>query len=228
MNKILKYRFLYLIILTITLSYSSCKEETLEPPFLGYEYFPNEAGVWVEYEVDSIWYDDQFGNDTFNFEIRETIESKFIDNEGRDAQRIERYTRGNSSASWKIKDVWFANRTNVTAEKVEENVRFVKLNFPLKLDKIWDGNVTNTMDEQEYTITKLNEPYSINGMTFDSTVTVLQSDFITLVSEDYAFEVYAKNVGLVHKKYVSTVLNQSTGSIKTGIEYEYVITAHGQ
>lgn len=227
MNKVLKYTFLYLFILTITLFYSSCKEETVDPPFLGYEYFPNEANTWVEYKVDSIRYDDQFGHDTFNFELREIIESKFIDNEGRDAQRIERYKRGDSTANWQIRDVWYANLTNTTAEKVEENVRFVKLNFPLKLDRPWDGNIFNTMDEQEYEIIKLNEPYSINGMSFDSTVTVLHIDFVTLVSEDYSIEVYAKNIGLVHKKFISTVLDQSTGLIKTGKEFEYIITGYG-
>ncbi len=227
MNKILKYRFLYLFILTVTLFYSSCKEEILDPPFLGYEYFPNEAGIWVEYQVDSIRYDDQFGHDTFNFELRETIESKFVDNEGRDAQRIERYKRGDSTANWQIKDVWYANLTSTTAEKVEENVRFVKLNFPLKLDRPWDGNIYNTLDEQEYEIIELNEPYSINGMNFDSTVTVLHIEFITLVSEDYSIEVYAKGVGLIHKKFISTVLDQNTGLIKTGIEFEYIITGYG-
>lgn len=228
MNKILKYRLLTLIILSVTLFYSSCKKEDVTPPFLGYEYFPNDAGVWVEYKVDSITYDDQFGHDTFNFELRETIESKFIDTEGRDAQRIERYKRADSSATWKIADVWYANLTNTTAEKVEENVRFVKLSFPLKLDEPWDGNRFNTIEEQNYEVIEVNEPYSINGMSFDSTVTVLQIDFTSLVSEDYSIEVYAKNIGLVHKKFISTVLNQSTGEIKTGYEFEYIITGYGQ
>lgn len=228
MNKSLIIRSLSIVILIIGLFISSCTEDPLSSPFIGYEYFPNEAGVWVEYEVDSISYDSEFGNDTSFFLLREIIESKFTDTEGRDAQRIERYKRGNTTAVWKIKDVWYANLTTTTAEKIEENVRFIKLNFPLKLDKKWDGNVQNVMDEQDYEITALNEPYSINGFSFDSTVTVTQVNFETLVSKDYVIEVYAKRIGLVHKRYIQTVLDPNDGSIKTGIDYEYVITGYDE
>ena len=97
---------------------------------MGYEYFPNDSGIWVQYVVDSIDYDDEFGNDTFQFQLLEKIESKSIDNEGRDAQRIERLKRPNDSSIWRIKDVWYANLTESKAEKIEENLRYVKLNFP--------------------------------------------------------------------------------------------------
>lgn len=227
MNKSLTIRLLSITILIIGLFISSCEEDEPVTPFIGYEYFPDDAGIWIEYEVDSIVYDSEFGNDSLHYFLREIIESKFVDNEGRDAQRIERYKRGNTSATWKIKDVWYANLTSTTAEKVEENVRFIKLNFPLKLDKKWDGNIQNVQTEQNYEITKLNEPYEVNGFAFDSTVTVTQVNFETLVSKDFVVEVYAKNVGLVYKKYISTVLEPADGSIKTGVEYEYVITDYG-
>ena len=225
MRKELLPSFLFIAII---LAMTACKKDDPTDPYLGYQYFPNDSGVWVQYIVDSIAYDDQFGNDTFEFQLLERIESKFVDNEGRDAQRIERLKRNSDTANWRIEDVWFANLTANTAEKVEENVRFVKLNFPLKLNKTWDGNNFNTEDAQNYEIAALNEPYTINGMSFDSTVTVLQKDFITVVNEDYAFEVYAKNVGLVHKKYTSTELDPNTGEIQFGIAYEYVITDYGQ
>jgi hypothetical protein len=168
---------------------------------LGYNYFPDKKGTYVIYQVDSLFYNDFTSTiDTFQFQIKEKITENFNDLSNRATQRIERFYRQNSSQEWLIKDVWFANRTSNTAEKVEENIRFVKIVFPLKKETSWNGNRFNNLGEKNYTLTKLNEPLILGSLNFDSTIYISQSADSNLIEKKMAYEIYAKNVGLVFKK----------------------------
>jgi hypothetical protein len=132
---------------------TSCKKD--EPVYVdaGYDYFPVKIGHTLIYDVDSIVYDDFFVPtriDTFRFQIREVIESQFTDNSGKPALRIERFKRTNDTLNWNIANVWVANLTATTAERVENNTRYLKLVFAARAGRTWDGNTYNTDDEQIY------------------------------------------------------------------------------
>lgn len=185
----------------------SCKKDTevIDP---GYAYFPDATGQYVIYEGDSIQYNDDLESphDTFRFMVKEVIESVFYDNEGRPTLRIERYykmendTIPYSAMQWKLSDVWSANRTATSAERVEEDQRYVKLIFPLAEGKKWNGNAYNTQGAWEYEYSSVHEGGTVNGKTFDSIATVLQRDESNLVERVFAQEKYAKNVGLIYKE----------------------------
>ena len=120
------------------------KEKKAEAVDLGYTYFPTEIGQYVIYQVDSISYNDFFNPvkiDTTHFQLKELVQSHFTDNEGRESDRLERYVRKNDSLPWVLRDVWYQTRTSTKAEKVEENVRFVKLIFPVEVNQKWNGNL---------------------------------------------------------------------------------------
>ena len=51
---------------------------------------------------------------------------------------------------------------------------------------------------------ELYEPASINGFQFESTVTVEQEDFLSLVDYRRKYEQYAEGVGMYYKHYTST------------------------
>ncbi|MCF8464002.1 MAG: hypothetical protein K9G41_04135 [Flavobacteriales bacterium] len=221
---------------------SGCYREDADLPFIGYEYFPTEIGRFIEYKVDSVWQDDEAGQLGFaeaHYFLRDLSESPFTDEEGRPATRVERYSRLSPFSDWKIKDVWYRVRTEKIAEQNEENIVFVKHNFPLKDGKKWDGNSKNTLlslqelylqntvpEVWEYEYQNVNEPYAINGLTFDSTVTVVQLNRPALVGLDiFAQEVYAKNVGLIHKQLR---MYNIQGADTVGFVYEMVITDFGE
>jgi|AntAceMinimDraft_17_1070374.scaffolds.fasta_scaffold06147_2 hypothetical protein len=222
-----KNKIISIIIILLLIVYSCEEKSTLPPIDLKYEYFPVNTGKWIIYDVDSISYNDfTLDTDTFVFQIKEYIESSFIDNSNKNTQRIERYKRNNDTLNWSIKDVWYCNLNNTTAEKVEEDVRFVKLVFPVIISKKWDGNIYNTYESQTYKYIDVDVPYSINGITFDSTLTVLQKNITTLISEDYSIEVYAKNTGMIYKKFIH-LEKEITGDIKKGVDYSYTINSYG-
>jgi hypothetical protein len=228
---------------------SGCYREETVLPFLGYDYFPTELGKYVEYKVDSTWQDDPagpIGSAEAHYFLRELNESYFTDEENRQAVRVERYSRQNALSQWGIKDVWFRVRTSEISEQNEENVVFIKHNFPIEEGKTWDGNSKNilqTLQELyrqnavpeiwEYQYANVNEPYTVNGLTFDSTVTVIQMDRPAIFGLNvFAQEVYAKDIGLVHKQLnVFDIQQNSTNPNDRdtiGFFYERVITDFGQ
>ena len=175
---------------------------------MGYNYFPNQAGKYVVYDVDSFYYANSTTIDTFKFQLKEKIQSIYPDNQNRPTIRLERYIKHYNPAvpysamSWSLRNVWAENRTVTTAEKVEENVRFIKLNFPVKKGKSWNGNIQNTNSEIDYKYSFADLTKNIAGITFDSTLEVEQQNHLDLISQQYYIEQYAKNAGLVYKEVI--------------------------
>ena len=208
MQKIISFFFVLLVVVSGSIS---CKKEIDPDPDMGYNYFPNQVGKYVIYDVDSFYYNDfnvPLTIDTFKFQIKEKIQSTYLDNQNRTALRLERYVRYYndtipfSSLPWVLRDVWAANRTATSAEKVEENERFIKLAFAVKKDQTWNGNAQNTLGEQTYSFEFINQARTIGGTAFDSVLQVNQLDESSLVKKRYYIEKYAKRTGLVYKQVI--------------------------
>ena len=72
-------------LLALMLIASGCKKDTTDQDIdLGYDYFPNMAGTFIEYEVDSIHYG--IDVDTVHFYLREELVNQFVG-------RIRRYVK---------------------------------------------------------------------------------------------------------------------------------------
>ena len=155
---------------------SSCaKEHAPQPPALGYNYFPTNVGHQLIYDVRTIFRQplDSFLIDS-SFQILETVQSIYYDNQGRPTERLERYARKTSNDTWVIYKVWISNLTATQALKEEDNNTYVKLVFPVQINRTWNGNVYNSLPEEDYTYSIVNSPDAINGFNFDSSLTVIQ------------------------------------------------------
>jgi hypothetical protein len=188
--------------------FSACKKDE-KIPDAGYSYFPNNIGHWCIYEVDSTVYDG-FDHDTTNYryQVKEVIESYFTDNSGRQAMRVERYKRPYidtipyANLPWTISRVWTFVRTSSEAEKVEEDQRFIRLTFVPRELKKWDGNAYNTIGAWSYKYTSVDAPYSINSMSFDSTLNVVQKLDTNKLDYRIYNERYARHVGMIEKNVI--------------------------
>ena len=221
--------------------FSCKKDEPVTPIDLGYNYYPDHLGRYVIYDCDSIVYVD-LGDDTldYKFQIKEKIDSFFIDNEGRPALRIARYKKMIQNDSviianpqWVLQDIWWANKTTTNVQVVEENVRFVKLVFPVELDKTWNGNAHNTLSGWDYEYTSVDDPLTLGTLQFDRTLTVKQynSGAIPLYYKNYT-EKYAKGVGMIYKEMTDYTWEQDTfgpiiGNIKFGLKYKMTAIQYG-
>ncbi len=157
-----------------------------------------------------------------SYQAKDSIESAFTDNLGRQSFRIFRYTRDTlATQQWRFAATYVATPTDQTLEYVDNNMRFIKLHAPIKEGYTWkahsyiDTKSTNStvryLDEWEYEYRDVEQPYTVLRKTYDSTITVLQRDetvpsgpFNPAVFQqrDYGTEVYAKGIGLVYKEFL--------------------------
>lgn len=211
------------LLLIIIIGIASCKSEIdTKPRQTGPEYFNNKLGSWIIYKVDSIVFNDfhapQQGIDTFRYQIKEVISEKFVNASGNETNRIERFKRNNDTLPWVITNVWTSNLLASSVEKVEENIRYVKLSFPVSASKFWAGNQFNSLEAWEYSYRNIKTPITLNGFTFSNTITVLQKDSAddNFIEKRFAKEVYAENIGMVYKQ-LDTLETQNF--IKKGLNY---------
>lgn len=195
MNQQVKY-FLFSVILIG--SVFSCKK-TSEPLFHR-EYFGLQEGRYVIYDVIEINHDAALlQHDTLIYQLKTYWGDTIIDNEGRIAREYYRFKRNLPSDPWIVVDLWTGIIDGVRAELIEENQRVVKLVFAPTLSKNWDGNAYNMLAEMDCYYRDIHQNSSVNGINFDSTLIVEQQDFTSLIDTVRMYELYAKNIGLIHK-----------------------------
>lgn len=188
------------ILFTVSACNKEDETENSAAPIAGLTYFPVDSGIVRFYDVDSIYWDEFTGlNDTISYELKEVIAGNFIDDQGRPAQRIERFKK-DSTGTWVIHRVWSMVRTNVRAEVQEENTRYIKTVFPTIVATTWNGNAYNTNGDQTYEITSVDVPASSNGLSFNKTMNVLEENEPANFIYDYQqFEKYAGGIGAYYK-----------------------------
>jgi hypothetical protein len=189
----------------VLLVLASCKkEQDLSSIDIGYSYFPNTVGSFITYRVDSTWYG--LTEENYQYQIKEEIADEFVDASGQPAVVINRYYRLNNGSSWALIDVWTQKRTGTTAERVEENIRYVKLEFPVSEGGIWNGNAFNNLGAQQYKYLNVAKFADVGILQFDNTITVEQKNNVNLVDEEVFYEIYADGIGMVMKQ--ATDLNK--------------------
>jgi hypothetical protein len=223
-----KHHFLLLSGLLLILL-NGCKKDsatTTANVNFGYTYFPSEVGLTRIYHVDSIYWND-FNNthDTVSYELKEVLDSTYLDNQQRPTQRVARY-KLDSLGNWVIFKVWASNRTTTTAERVEDNLRFIKMVFKPELNQKWNGNSQNILDAQDYQVKTLNTPETLGSLSFDSTMTVLQADDDNLVSKLYGIEKFATGVGLYYRQNINLNYIFPTNAIQSGYIYTETLTSY--
>ncbi len=223
-----KTNYFYLTGLLLFISiFWGCETIDGEPVYTGEEYFGFTTDKWLLYKVDSIVYDDFLGEVfTYSYEVKEINSAFFTYNSGEKKMRIERFYRENDQQNWRIKNIWTSYVQTTQAIKTEENISFVKLSFPVSEKKSWDGNIYNVLDKQVYTFSDVHKPYELGNLTFDSTLSVIQNNFLTLIGEEFQFEIYATKVGMIYKKYVD-LEKEIDGTIIRGVDYSYTLIDYG-
>jgi hypothetical protein len=198
----------------VLLTLFSCKKGEVADIDLGYDYQPLEVGFWVEYEVDSFFFNDFTSTvDTYHYFRREYIESEFEDLNGDINYRLEQSIKLEENAPWVISYIGSYRQTAINLQKVEYDLRFIKLAFPPKLGKSWQGHsFINAINQPSleyldrtrfnwlYTYKTVNQPLEIGGFSFENTAEIVQIDEENLFEKKFSKEIYAKNVGLISKE----------------------------
>ncbi len=213
-TKIYKLFFICSVIVFIV----SCKKETDMVNFdFGYNYYPDDSGSYVIYKVDSVLYNDFDPSNLKRFSsqyLKEIVTEQFTDNLGRKAKKVERFTTDSLNHPWIPFNVWYIVKNSTNVERVEDNVRYIKLTFPVSVENTWRGNKYNVVNhfpypdlkytttnfDWNYTIKEINKNYTNGTINSDSTLTVVQVADSSNVQKVYSVEKYSKNIGLVYKE----------------------------
>lgn len=221
----MRSRSTYLLLLLALASLGACTKDEAPTVDLGYGYYPTVIGSWVEYQVDSVYREDAVSRyDSVSYRLRQTIESAYLDAEGRQAFRVERAVL-DTAGNWAIRDIWTTTANGITAELMEENKRRQKLSFPVRLAREWDVNVYNTDREMEVSYSEVDVPWSVNGLSFERTALVQNILPANAVERRDWQERYAHGVGMVYKHWVET--NTQSGQV-TGFVLTMTAVGFGQ
>ncbi|HRZ43113.1 MAG TPA: hypothetical protein P5228_10475 [Bacteroidales bacterium] len=198
---------LWLISILALLSGCSKEKTTDWEPY--YAYFPTTAGHWVFYRVDSTAYNAL--QDTvidYTYWVKETILDQFTDLEGLEWQRIDREIYTDTAQNPMQGEIVAQRRSKNTAERIENNLRFIKLSFPFRKFSYWQGNSyihyddpwnCNFWGEWEFKYQDLFFTGNIGVNSFDSLVRVMQVADSGLVCKNLWEEIYAPGIGMVYR-----------------------------
>jgi len=208
--------FLIGILLT---SCSEDSEDELPPNFEGYSYLPLEVGQERIFRIDSISYDDFTGMvDTTVYFERTSIESTESDLQGRINYRTEIYRRNADSLAWQLRRTEFRYRGTYRYELNRGGIILLPLVFPPLQESRWNVNALNAQNEATYQYRRLNQAFQLEGLTFDSSITVLQKDVLNLINREKALEVYASGVGMIYSEDIDLETDINSGEIISGYE----------
>jgi hypothetical protein len=155
--------------------------------------------------------------------VKDIIDTSFTDQEGFTANYILRYERPIADSNYKLKYAYLVTDKKNTIEVTDNNLRFVKLVFPITYKGTWEGNkyitATNTNDPNNfysgwlYKYLDYDKPLTLDSTSFEKTITIVQNNILEgdtsvntpTVLTDYSFsrERYARNIGLVEKNVAS-------------------------
>jgi hypothetical protein len=219
-----------------SVSLLSCKKKP-DPTLtdLGYNYFPINEGDYLLYDVvdSSFQGTDMTKAIVTRYQLKEEIhEPVTVADESRN--QIYLYYRPTGTDWNDYPDSnWTEFTSNARAVRIENNVRFVKLVFPLQVGKSWDGNISDTIrDAQDYyTMKNVKRSFSYDSLNYSSTVSIVQFDNSSALDDNYSVEVYAEDRGLVYKEIKIYKYDQSdllNPKVQYGRHYLKKLIGHGR
>ncbi|MEO6188069.1 MAG: hypothetical protein ABIO82_06955, partial [Ginsengibacter sp.] len=136
--------------------------------------------------------------------------------------RILRFIREDASQQWTPNNTFMVVPTTNSVEVIENNMRYLKLELPVKQDFSWKGNSfidtysnytdVKYLEDWDYIYDSVGIPLTLNSLSFDSTIKVMQRDEFLgqdpsisgtqYAEKNYALEKYAKGVGLIYREFL--------------------------
>lgn len=223
-------RFIFGIVLIAAIA--ACNKSDEDVQDFGYNYYPVEAGRYIDYRIDEYFYDD-FNNtiDTTVYLLRELIDSPFTDLEGRNVYKLKRFTASidDSIISWtETGQSWTIHKNDERLERTEENMPFVDLLFPLRRSKTWDGNARNASSAQEYKVLDYDLRIQYNAtVVFGKTARINEKNNVNLIEDQLIETTYARDIGPVNRIEKDFVLDPDSSTVVSGRLKTWTYLEHG-
>ncbi len=204
----------------------ACNTDRIDPnpERIGWDYFPLEIGLFIDYEVDEVRFSVLGEQDTIKYYMRMEVVDSFTNQSGQKIFIWHRFLKDSLEEIWDFDRSIPSFRDTGRAVVTEENIPLIKLSFPIEENKSWNGNALNVKDEDVYQFANIRQPIILpNGESFNQTVTILQSDNQDFIVQlDTRIETYALGVGLIYRKvedlrYCTDPACFGLGEVETGL-----------
>ncbi|MBD2703468.1 hypothetical protein IC229_22680 [Spirosoma sp. BT702] len=212
---------------------SACQPSTTEPTSTANDYVLFEKGHYVIYDVQEERYGLNASPIQQQYQRKEVIGNPYKDVTGKTAYRLLRYRRSGESQSWQLDSIWSVRMINNEVIRTENGLDFITLLLPVRNESSWDGNRRNALGADTFTARNVTGDFYVHGNRFDNTVTVVEHDDSTLVSQDKRISVYARQVGLIYRERTQLWFCSTTpacigrNQIDYGTRQIYRIRAYG-
>lgn len=203
-------------ILPLLLLLVSCSRDVEIFAPIAYDYSPMDSGKFIVYQVDSIIYNEYEDRvDSHSYKMRYEYGRVELDAANEPIQRLLRYERSATNPIWELKAVCSAKNIGNQFQVIENNQRLIKLTYPVVQGDDWDGlpfirrdtsieiqggSINLYKDWGNFSYEAIEPDFSINGLSFDTTLVVLQVDKTNNIERRYVKERYAKGVGLIERE----------------------------
>lgn len=202
--------------------FTSCKKRDaifITPSI--HDYYPLEVGKYITYNLDSTLFINFGRLDTvIHYQAKDEIDAAITDNLGRHSYRVIRFIRKRDTDPWVAAETYMVTPLDNSIEVVENNLRFIKLSMPLKLNHSWKGNGyldtysaesdLRYMDDWDYIYDSVAQPITLDSMVIDSTIKVFERDEFLgqdpnmqgtqYAEKNYSVEKYGKGIGLIYRE----------------------------
>ncbi len=175
----------------------SCQAPPLPATLPDADYFPLQPGQYRVYEVTEQRYTAGQSPTTRQYAWRETTGAAFRTLAGDTAYAFT-YAHKTENGNWQIDSLGMAQRTGSDARVTVGGQTVVKLAFPAYDDQRWNGNRFNALGPDEFRLQRCHQTFRTDNKTIDRSLTVIQQNDSTLVSQDKRVEVYGYQIGLVY------------------------------
>lgn len=194
-----------------------------EKQISGDRYFPLRVGDYRVYHITETQISAYNIETNFEYDLKTVVVDSFANAIGTYSYIIHRFKRESAADDWESVETWTARADQREVVVTEGSTPFVRLTFPMKNGRTWNGNAYNNLESNEfcegiefsscdlYALENVDQPIttSLEQLTFESTVEVIQNNSPDLIEKyDIRKEIYALDVGLVYKQ--STILNYCT------------------
>jgi hypothetical protein len=187
---------------------------------LGKEYYPILTGRTIEYFVDSTIYDDFTGTQISKKSyIKDVIDTSFQDLTNNTVFYVKRYYKADTAKNYIFQQLYTVSALNSKIEVVQDNLRYIKLVFPVTYQGTWGGNkyintnstseVYSWLGDKPYSYRDLGKPY-VDSITVPMALSVFQVNELngdtnrnnkqSFGEFTYGKEIYGKEIGLVFKE----------------------------
>ncbi len=165
---------------------------------LGYSFFPIDSGIVKYYAVDSIAYSDiTHSSDTFHFILKEEFAGLISGQTFQYHREILRSVRTDTSQNWHARTSVFVIVNSNNLEWLEDNIRQVKLAFPIGNVLSWNGNQSNNLGRKTFLLQNIHQAFNNGDTEFNDCVAVQESLANNAIEEILIKSVYSNGIGLI-------------------------------